>query len=67
MLRQFAGKSSFTFLVYYVGRGEEDESIPADHSDVEQIRKPHESSNPQDDHTAIILVKKTPPADRKAW
>ena len=39
MLRQFAGKSGFSFLVYYVGKGEEDESIPADHSAVEQIRK----------------------------
>jgi hypothetical protein len=32
-----------------VGKGEEDESVPADHSDVEQIRKPHEFSKPQDD------------------
>jgi hypothetical protein len=67
MLRQFAGKSGFTFLVYYVGKGEEDKSIPADHSEVEQIRKPHEPSNPQDDHTAITLLKRHRQRRRKAW
>jgi hypothetical protein len=56
MLRQFAGKSGFTFLVYYVGKGEEDESVPADHSDVEQIREPHEFSNPQDDQHSDQLA-----------